>query len=390
VLIRHAYGEAAPVGQPTAARVRHVVADLFPKDGPPEAGSSPPYRPDSAVIRDPAAGYQVIQGDARRILPTLAAESVHCCLTSPPYFRQRDYGVDGQIGRERTPKEYVANLVEVFREVGRVLRPDGTLFVVLGDTYRRRNLLGIPDRVARALKADGWRWRDRIIWAKAEMVGDVLEGSCMPGSQQGRCTSSYEIILHLAREERSYFDGDGVRADSGAKLRNVWRINTESNPLGHFALMPRELAERCIRLGTSERGCCPRCLAPWRRLVDKERVPTRPGHGSKVYADPAGSPYARHNGSVIGNRDPQRHVTVVHPVGWEPSCRCGTSETVPCRVLDPFGGLSTTAVVAAALGRVGITIELNPEYCKEALRRIRGPHAPAARSAGDDPFHPHP
>jgi site-specific DNA-methyltransferase (adenine-specific) len=332
-------------------------------------------------IRDPAAGYQVIPGDARRVLPTLAGESMHCCVTSPPYFRHRDYGVAGQIGQERTPDEYVANLVEVFREVKRILRPDGTLFLVLGDTYDDRgNLLGIPHRTAEALKQDGWCWRSSIIWAKAWMAGDVLEGSCMPGSQEDRCTPSYETVLQLARDRRYYFDGYGTRAASGAMLRNVWRINTEPSRLGHFALMPRELAERCIRLGTSERGCCPKCLAPWRRLVEKERVPTRPGRGSKVYVDPVGSPYARHNGSVIRNRDPRRHTTVVTPVGWEPGCRCGIDATVPCRVVDPFGGLATTAVAAVALGRACITIELNPEYCAEARRRL----------AGDDPSHPHP
>jgi site-specific DNA-methyltransferase (adenine-specific) len=381
--------------------------EVVPKVGPRDAGSSSPDRPDAVAgevpgesgpapgpsshlpdeiadrapgIRDPVAGYLLIRGDARRI--PLPDESVHCCVTSPPYFRLRDYGVEGQIGRERTPDEYVATMVEVFREVRRVLRPDGTLFLVLGDTYDHGDLIGIPDRVANALQSDGWCWRDRIIWAKAELVGDELEGSCMPGSQRGRCTSSYETVLHLTRGRRSYFDCDGVRAASGAMLRNVWRINTESNPLGHFALMPRELAERCIRLGTSERGCCPNCLAPWRRRVATERVPTRPGHNSKVYVDPVGSPYARHDGRVIGNRDPRRHTTVVRTVGWEPGCPCGVADTVPCRVVDPFGGLATTAVAAIALGRVCITIELNPEYCADALRRLVGAAGPGGPVRG--------
>src|SRR5262249_29871428 len=141
-----------------------------------------------------------LEGDARDILPTLPAGSFHGVVTSPPYFRLRDYGVLGQIGRERTPREYVANLVEVFREVRRVLRPDGPLFIVLGDTYRRGSPLGIPDRVARALRRDGWHWRDSIIWSKARMVGDVLKGGCMPGSQKGRCTRSYETVLQLASD----------------------------------------------------------------------------------------------------------------------------------------------------------------------------------------------
>jgi DNA modification methylase len=357
-----------------------VAAGVPGESGPAPGPSS--HRPDEIAdrapgIRDRVAGYLLIRGDARRM--PLADKSMHCCVTSPPYFRLRDYGVDGQVGRERTPDEYVATMVEAFREVRRVLRPDGVLFLVLGDTYDRGSLLGIPDRVAQALRADGWRWRDRIIWAKAEMAGNELRGSSMPGSQRDRCTSAYEVVLHLDRGRGSYFDGDGVRAAGGAMLRNVWRINTESNPLSHFALMPLELAERCIRLGTSERGCCPECLAPWRRVVDKERVPTRPGRNSKVYEDPVGSPYRLHNGSVIGNRDPKRHTTVTHTVGWAPSCRCGVDRTVPCKVLDPFGGLSTTAVVAVALGRIAVTIERNHEYCVTALRWIERPHAPATR-----------
>jgi hypothetical protein len=92
--------------------------------------------------------------------------------------------------------------------------------------------------------------------------------------------------------------------------------------------------------------------------------------------DPPGSPYAEHNGDIVGNRDPKRHTTVIKTVGWGPGCRCGLDHTVPCRVLDPFGGLSTTAVAAAALGRAATTIELNPAYCEQALRRIERPHAP--------------
>jgi DNA modification methylase len=353
VLIRHAYGETVLDGA-------------------------------TAGIRDPAAGCRAIHGDSRLMLATLDAGSDHSCLTSPPYFGQRDYGVEGQIGLERTVKEYIANLVEVFHEVKRILRPDGTLFIVIGDTYRHGSLLGIPDRVARALVRDGWRWRDRIVWAKAEMDGDELRGSCMPGSQEDRCTSAYEVVLHLDRGKGSYFDIYGQLAISGAKPRNVWRINTESNPLRHFALMPRELAERCIRLGTSDRGCCPACGSPWRRVVEKERIPTRPGLNSKINraSSHEDSPYHGHHGIVIGNRDRNRHTTVYRTVGWEPGCGCGLDRTVPCRVLDPFGGLSTTAVVAASLGRVGITIELNPEYHADALRRIGDPGIGPAGCAG--------
>jgi DNA modification methylase len=376
--------KTAPDGKPTAEHVRRVVAEMFPEDGRLDAGSSPPAHPDSAGIPDPTAACRVLQGNAKLVLSTLDIESDHCCLTSPPYFGHRDYGAEGQIGQERTVKEYIENLVEVFHEVKRILRPGGTLFIVIGDSYRHGHKLGIPDHLAHALERDDWRWRSTIIWAKAAMVDDVLEGSCMPGSQEDRCTSAYEVVLHLDRGKGSYFDVYSQLAISGAKPRDVWRINTESNPLGHFALMPRKLAERCIRLGTSDKGCCPACGAPWRRLIEKERVPTRPGHNSKVYVDPAGSPYARHNGSVIGNRDPKRHTTVVHTVGWRPGCSCGAPDTVPCRVLDPFAGLATTGVVAAELGRSATLVELNPLYCEQARERIRETHTPAARPANND------
>jgi DNA modification methylase len=373
-----AFNELAPDLAEAERRGEVVCVD------PPSArGSAPRHRPDSAETRGLAADCQIIQGDARLILPTQPAQFMHCCVTSPPYFWQRDYGGGpGEIGRERTPEEHISALVEVFREVGRVLRPDGLLFVVIGDSYHRGSLLEIPARLALAMRKDGWHLRDRIVWSKARMVGDVLKGHCMPGSQKGRCTNSHETVLQFARHRSDYyFDGEGVRAASGAMLRNVWEIsiNTEPNRLGHFALMPRDLAELCIRLGTSERGCCPKCGAPWRRVVEKDRVPTRPGRNNTIaWVDRPDSPYAQHRGSVIGNRDRKRHKIVTRTVGWEPTCKCGTLEVVPCRVLDPFGGLGTTGVVAASLGRDSTVIELNPEYCEQARLRIRQPHSPPA------------
>jgi hypothetical protein len=196
----------------------------------------------------------------------------------------------------------------------------------------------------------------------------------MPGSQTDRCTPCYEVVLQFARSRQYYFDIYDEQTSSGCTLRNVWRINidTSPNPLHHYARMPRELAERCIRLGTSARGCCPACLAPWRRVVEKYQEPTRPGLGSKVNraSSHEDSPYHGHNGMVVGNRDPMRHTTVYRTVGWKPGCSCGVDHAVPCRVLDPFGGLSTTAVAALALGRSATTIELNPDYHAAAVRRV--------------------
>ena len=117
----------------------------------------------------------ILLGDAAEQLRTLDADSVHCCVTSPPYFGRRDYGVSGQIGQEATPEEYVSRLAEVFREVRRVLRPDGTLWLNIGDSYRNKNLIGIPWMLAFALRADGWYLRQDIIWYKPNAMPNVIK-----------------------------------------------------------------------------------------------------------------------------------------------------------------------------------------------------------------------
>ena len=144
----------------------------------------------------------ILLGDAAEQLRTLDADSVHCCVTSPPYFGLRDYGVSGQIGQEATPEEYVSRLAEVFREVRRVLRPDGTLWLNIGDSYRNKNLIGIPWMLAFALRADGWYLRQDIIWYKP---------NAMPESVKDRCTKSHEHVFLLAKSARYYFDAVAIR-----------------------------------------------------------------------------------------------------------------------------------------------------------------------------------
>jgi DNA modification methylase len=175
---------------------------------------------------------QILQGDCRDVLKTLPDCSVHCCVTSPPYFGLRDYGCAGQIGLESTPDAYVAELVAVFREVRRVLRDDGTLWLNLGDSYsgsgkgpagnlgkihnereikqtsgivpdglKPKDLIGIPWRVAFALQADGWYLRQDIIWAKPNP---------MPESVRDRCTKAHEYIFLLAKSERYYYDAEAI------------------------------------------------------------------------------------------------------------------------------------------------------------------------------------
>lgn len=251
----------------------------------------------------------VINGDCRKILSMMDDGDVDCCVTSPPYFGLRDYGVDGQLGLEATPEAYVAEMVAVFREVRRVLRDDGTLWLNLGDSYandgkwggstggkhaaglhgdtgigrrkthtgmKPKDLIGIPWRVAFALQADGWYLRQDIIWHKPNP---------MPESVKDRCTKSHEYLFLLSKSERYYFDAEAikepaiqagrVRSDKmggnegddvhhspggtfeGADTRNkrdVWTIATKPYRGAHFATFPPELVRPCILAGCRKGG----------------------------------------------------------------------------------------------------------------------------------------
>jgi DNA modification methylase len=389
--------------------------------------------------------YMLLKADARRI--PIAENSVHCCVTSPPYWGLRDYGVDGQLGLEKTPDEFVDNMVEVFREVRRILRPEGTLWLNMGDCYaahsragdakyeakrnggtlsskraaarpginlepgwrasgiKFKDLIGVPWMLAMALRADGWYLRQEIIWDKP---------NAMPESVRDRPSRAHEQVFLLTKGPRYYWDEvaerqpqktlgkrhegksgyrdghpskGGIKARAlnplGGALRSVWRISSSPFKGAHFATMPSRLAARCIRLGSSSKGCCPDCGAPWRQVIERDRVATRPGTNSKVNRASChdDSPYHGHSGSVIGNRDPQRHQTTVRVAGWESSCTCLEREPVPCTVFDPFGGAMTTLVAADALGRHGIATELSDEYLKLGAERLSRPHAPAKKPA---------
>lgn len=309
------------------------------------------------TLRFDDMGIEIKVGDCLEILKEMESDSLNSCVTSPPYFGLRDYGVDGQIGLEETPELYTQKLVEVFREVRRILRPDGTLWLNLGDSYasikggdhgfkdgrsnrsERRNagvpasvkvkdLIGIPWRVAFALQADGWYLRQDIIWHKPNP---------MPESVRDRCTKSHEYIFLLSKSPKYYYDSESVREpcsennvadfkrrktmdnkgkgkgtydearpdltrsrdqympkDFKRNRRSVWTVNTKPFKGAHFATFPVELIEPCILAG------CP---------ID------------------------------------------------------GT-------VIDPFFGAGTTALVAQLHGRNAVGIELNNDYADIARARL--------------------
>jgi DNA modification methylase len=419
---------------------------------------------------------RILQGDCRALLPTLPAESVQCCVTSPPYFGLRDYGtaewsggdpgcdhsarrrdpraerprhgltggtetvevatlyrdrclrcgavrIDGQIGAEPNPDTYVAALVDVFRAVRRVLRPDGTVWLNLGDSYARDNrvrwdntmhreagwksgqatrdapadtgakpkdLLGIPWRVAFALQADGWWLRSAIVWHKPNP---------MPESVRDRPTSAYEMVFLLTAAERYLYDADAI-AENGASprefrngtrgdgtnsmlsgrasrqadgptgfgttgtrnARNVWTIATAPSSIGHFALMPPALAERCIRAGTSERGCCPACGAAWDRIAETSTETHRYSYALRT---------GRINGDSVEVKGRAGDVTK-RTIGWRQTCSCLPADPIPCTILDPFAGAGTTGLVADRLGRDAVLIDLSAIYTEAGHARIAG------------------
>ena len=272
----------------------------------------------------------IYQGDTRDVLPTLDAGSVQCVVTSPPYWGLRDYGVEGQIGLEPTPDAYITTLVAVFREVRRVLRDDGTVWLNLGDSFMDKQLQQIPARVALALQADGWYLRSDIIWAKGLSFCPSYAGSVMPESCTDRPTSAYEHVFLLTKQARYYYDVEAVRETAvgcgggpysdkthaarrgvvsggnhsgqpspatARNLRNVWAINPQPFREAHFATFPMALVEPCIRAGS----------------------------------------------------------------------RAGDT------ILDPFAGSGTTGIVAARHGREFVGIELNPQYAQMAGESIDGP-----------------
>jgi len=300
---------------------------------------------------------KILVGNCLDTLKNVKDGSVNCCVTSPPYYMLRDYEVDGQMGLEETPEQYVQNMVEVFREIKRVLKDDGTLWLNLGDSYagsgkgrwgdgksyatgkqatskgttngvirkshtpnlKPKDLIGIPWKVAFALQADGWYLRQDIIWHKPNP---------MPESVRDRCTKAHEYIFLLSKSSKYYYDcdaikepckqdwgtrnrangkyhneGTGLQPHTGleksytmANKRSVWSVTSKPFKGAHFATFPQDLIKPCVIAGCPENGV----------------------------------------------------------------------------VLDPFGGSGTTSIVAEKNNRNSIICEMNPEYVELANNRIIG------------------
>ncbi len=216
---------------------------------------------------------QILIGDALTVLGTLPRETFRCCVTSPPYWGLRDYGIPNQIGAEASLNEFIGKLVAVFREVRRVLTEDGTLWLNIGDCYtsgnrtwraidkknparamsyrpptpdglKPKDLIGVPWRIAFALQDDGWYLRSDIIWNKP---------NCMPESVKDRPTRAHEYLFLFSKSERYHYDYKAVREPSAGRLRNrrtVWSVHTEAYPGAHFATFPAGLIEPCILAGS--------------------------------------------------------------------------------------------------------------------------------------------
>lgn len=359
----------------------------------------------------------ILCGDALAVLKTLPDNFVQCVVSSPPYYGLRDYGVDGQIGLEETPQAFVAKLVEVFREVRRVLRPDGTCWINIGDSYandtkwggstggkhvqelhgtnstrarrqtgfKPKDLMMIPARVAIALQDDGWYLRQDLVWNK---------DNCMPESVLDRCTRSHEYVYMLTKREKYFYDAESIKepavsdhpsgngfkrparlsylnADGTARgnekqwqvtpdrnRRSVWNIATEPFPGAHFAVMPSKLVELCILAGTAPRAC-EHCGTPW------QRVTVSTGHVNK--REQAHAPYSTPTKTDSTGWAPTRRATDQ----WLPSCKCANNTgSGKCICLDPFMGAGTVGLVALQHSRNYLGIELNPTYIELARKRI--------------------
>jgi DNA modification methylase len=330
------------------------------------------------------ASMQVVTGDARAT--GLPDDSVDLIVTSPPYWQKRDYGHEDQIGQEATPQAFVESMMECLDEWKRVLRPTGSVFLNVGDTYYNRSLMGIPGLLEFDAVQRGWLIRNRIIWTK--------DGG-MPEPAKNRLANRHEYIIHLALKPSYYYDlvGYSEFMGNGANPGDVWNINPERNMGAHLAPFPQELVRRAVMLGCPEQVCST-CNKPRTRVFERtdQLDPTRPQarramelakehqltpeHIRAIQAtgvSDVGKATKFQNGTGRNSADVQRLAAEAKAAlggyfreftfskkvttGWT-DCGHGT----PARgvVLDPFMGTGTTLKTSVELGRDSVGVDLVP------------------------------
>ena len=274
---------------------------------------------------------------------------------------QADCGTRGQA---QCGQCFCCAMVSVFREVHRVLRDDGTLWLNLGDTFADGGQGMVPELVALALREDGWLLRQDIIWYAPNKI---------PEPVTDRCVKSHEHIFLLAKSKDYYYDHVGVQEpnadDKLVNKRDVWVVPTSARyPGSHSATFSQRLIEPCILAGTSEHGCCAECGRPYERLVVRIGGVTT---DKQVDTNRDRSFDWSRNGKAGTRSTLDGTIAVKETVGWQRTCGCKTDEVTPAVVLDPFVGSGTTVVTALELGRIGVGIDLSESYLRDiAMPRI--------------------
>ena len=405
--------------------------------------------------------YELRTGDALRLLRELPDHCIQTILTSSPYYALRAYGTppqvwddapdcehqwgpeisgdarggsgpsakakrkgdekssygrnatrgrfcetcgawEGELGLEPSPALFVQHLVHIFREVKRVLRKDGTLFLNIADTFfsgptkgfkdpwglKKKDLCGVPQRLVLALQEDGWFWRTDGIWSKAggncpRCHYRIEKGSTKPESVRDRFTRSHEYLYLLSPSSRYYFDVEAVKAEHTTSCRrDVFHISSQNFRGAHYATMPLALAEIAVLGGTSAHGACAKCRAPYKRVTQKGKT------DKKKQKEMGGNVDGSYHGENLKDyeaagaekaSDLKRRILAgskeILTVGWEQTCKCkDPGDPVPCLVGDPFSGAATTGAVALRSGRTYLGLELlasnNVEIAKPRLDAV--------------------
>ncbi len=321
----------------------------------------------------------IINGNSLEVLKSLPDNSIDCCVTSPPYYALRDYGCDGQIGLEETPEKYIESLCDVFSEVRRVLTPEGTLWLNIGDSYngnkvgntevvknkkvsesndfhkklwsgaKPKDLIGIPWMLAFALRSQGWYLRQDIIWHKPNP---------MPESVTDRCTKSHEYIFLMSKSQKYYFDYEAIQEPCADQNRTNYACGNRTNGINKDR-NDNDFGERSKNWKPRTKNC----------QYDGQKPNSF--HLSRENGEPDKEYYVRNKRDVWSvNVKPcsEAHFATYPFELIKPCILAGCPENGI--VLDPFMGSGTTAIVARSLNRNYLGIELNPEYIKIAHRRL--------------------